>query len=138
MQAVPFTVLGITRGDMASMYFGLSALVGLLSIGYGVVNLLACRLAPAANVAAGVAAAPPTTVDPRHSSAIVRISCSPASDPRSNHQHGPWIVSRPRRSHRWPEFQTMSTAARSWPVAWRGSPCRGGRRRARRSWMAPP
>ncbi|HET6687544.1 MAG TPA: hypothetical protein VFH02_13610, partial [Jiangellaceae bacterium] len=48
MQAVPFTVLGITRGDIASMYFGLSALVGLLSIGCGVVNLLACRLAPEA------------------------------------------------------------------------------------------
>jgi hypothetical protein len=45
MDAVPVTLLGITR-DMATLYYGFSATMAVVAIGYGVINLLVARLAP--------------------------------------------------------------------------------------------
>jgi hypothetical protein len=45
MAGVPTTVPGI-RGDMAQLFYGFSVAMALLSIGFGVLNLVVLRLAP--------------------------------------------------------------------------------------------
>ena len=45
MHAVPVTLLGINR-DMAMLYYGFSATMAIVAIGYGVINLMVARLAP--------------------------------------------------------------------------------------------
>jgi hypothetical protein len=49
MHAVPVTLLGISR-DMATLYYGFSATMAVVAIGYGVINLMVARLAPEAFV----------------------------------------------------------------------------------------
>jgi len=45
MHAVPVTLVGITR-DMAMLYYGFSATMAVVAIGYGAINLIVARLAP--------------------------------------------------------------------------------------------